>query len=64
MRLFLAIVDTGSFAGAARTLGRAASVVSYGIANLEAQLGLELFEREGTKKPVLSAAMGSMLADV
>jgi len=40
------------------------SVVSYGIANLEAQLGLELFEREGTKRPVLSGAMGSMLADV
>ncbi|CAN5390283.1 LysR family transcriptional regulator [soil metagenome] len=63
LRLFLAIVDTGSFAGAARTLGRAVSVVSYGIANLEAQLGLELFEREGTKKPVLSVAGRAVLAE-
>lgn len=63
LRLFLAIVDTGSFAGAARALGRAVSVVSYGIANLEAQLGLTLFEREGTKKPVLSSAGRAVLAE-
>ncbi len=40
-RSSLTIVETGSFAGAARKLGRATSVISYAIANLEAQLGLE-----------------------
>jgi DNA-binding transcriptional LysR family regulator len=60
LRIFLAIVDTGSFAGAARTLGRAVSVVSYGVANLEA---LDLFEREGTKKPMLSLAGRAVLAE-
>jgi hypothetical protein len=32
-------------AGAARRLDRAVSVISYGIANLESQLGAELLER-------------------
>lgn len=63
LRIFLAIVDTGSFAGAARRLGRAVSVISYGIANLEAQLGLVLFEREGTRKPLLTEAGRALLAD-
>ena len=40
--VFLAIVETGSFAGAARKLGRANSVISYAIANLESQLGSRL----------------------
>jgi hypothetical protein len=56
LRIFLAIVDTGSFAAAGRKLNRAVSVISYGIANLEAQLGLELFDREGTRKPQLTVA--------
>jgi DNA-binding transcriptional LysR family regulator len=63
LRIFLAIVDTGSFAGAARRLGRAVSVISYGIANLEAQLGLVLFDREGTRKPQLTEAGRALLAD-
>ena len=49
LRTFLAVVDSGSFAGAGRQLGRAVSVISYGIANLEAQLGVLLFDREGTR---------------
>ena len=36
LRIFLAIVDTGSFAAAGRKLNRAVSVISYGIAHLEA----------------------------
>ncbi len=56
LRIFLAIVDTGSFAAAGRKLNRAVSVISYGIGNLEAQLGLTLFEREGTHKPRLTLA--------
>jgi DNA-binding transcriptional LysR family regulator len=63
LRIFLAIVDTGSFAGAGRRLGRAVSVISYGVANLEAQLGLILFEREGTRKPQLTVAGRALLSE-
>ena len=63
LRIFLAIADTGSFAGAGRKLKRAVSVISYGIANLEAQLGLTLFLREGTRKPQLTAAGRALLAE-
>lgn len=64
LRIFLAIVDTGSFAAAGRRLNRAVSVISYGIANLETQLGLTLFEREGTRKPKLTVAGRAVLAEV
>jgi DNA-binding transcriptional LysR family regulator len=63
LRIFLAIVDTGSFAAAGRKLNRAVSVISYGIANLEAQLGVLLFEREGTRKPVLTTAGRAVLSE-
>ena len=59
--VFLAIVDAGSFSGAARQLGRAVSVVSYAIAALETQLGVSLFEREGSRRPVLTEAGRSIL---
>ena len=64
LRVFLAVVDTGSFAAAGRKLNRAVSVISYGVANLEAQLGLLLFEREGTRKPKLTVAGRALLAEV
>lgn len=63
LRIFLAVADGGSFAAAARQLNRAVSVISYGIANLEAQLGLELFERHGTRKPELTAAGRAVLSE-
>ena len=63
LRIFLAVVDEGSFAAAGRRLNRAVSVISYGIANLEAQLGLTLFERQGTRRPVLTAEGEAMLID-
>ena len=47
LRAFLAAVDTGSFSAAARALGRVPSAVSMAIANLEAELGLQLFDRSG-----------------
>jgi DNA-binding transcriptional LysR family regulator len=53
LRVFLAVVEEGSFAAAARKLGRATSVVSYSIANLEAQLGVSLTDAGRT---VLSEA--------
>jgi DNA-binding transcriptional LysR family regulator len=63
LRVFLAIVEAGSFVGAARRLGRATSVVSYAVANLEAQLGLELFDRVSTRKPRLTDAGRAILSD-
>jgi len=47
LRVFLAAVDHGSFSAAARTLRRVPSAVSMAIANLEAELGLPLFDRSG-----------------
>jgi DNA-binding transcriptional LysR family regulator len=63
LRVFLAVVDTGSFAAAGRKLNRAVSVISYGIAHLEAQLGIRLFDREGTRKPVLTVEGRAVLAE-
>ena len=63
LQVFQAIVEVGSFAAAARRLGRATSVVSYTIANLEAQLGLELFDRDTTRKPRLTEAGKAILGD-
>lgn len=63
IRLFLAVVDEGSFNAAARRLGRAISVISYGIASMEAQLGITLFDREGSRRPVLTDAGKAMLAN-
>ncbi len=53
--LFLAVLDHGSFSAAARSLGRVPSAVSMAIAHLEAELGLQLFERGG-REPRPSAA--------
>ncbi|WP_369523805.1 helix-turn-helix domain-containing protein [Sinorhizobium meliloti] len=44
LRVFLAVVDSGSVAGAACKLNHAVLVITYGVANLESQLDLELFE--------------------
>jgi DNA-binding transcriptional LysR family regulator len=63
LQVFLTVVDVGSFAGAARKLGRATSVVSYSIANLEAQLGVLLFDRESTRKPQLTEAGRAVLSE-
>jgi DNA-binding transcriptional LysR family regulator len=63
LQIFIAIVEAGSFAAAARKLGRATSVISYAVANLEAQLGLDLFDRDMTRKPQLTEAGRAMLAE-
>jgi hypothetical protein len=63
LRVFLTVVDVGGFAAAARKLGRATSVISYSIANLEAQLGLSLFDRESTRKPQLTGAGRTVLSE-
>jgi DNA-binding transcriptional LysR family regulator len=56
LRVFLSVVETGSFTAAAKRLGRAVSAVSYTIANLEQQLGVSLFDREHTRTPKLTEA--------
>ena len=61
--VFLAVVETGSFTGAGRQLGRATSVISYAIANLESQLGVTLFARAGTARPQLTEAGKAILSD-
>jgi DNA-binding transcriptional LysR family regulator len=63
LKVFLIVVETGSFAAAGRKLGRATSAISYAIANLEAQLGLPLFDRESTRKPILTEAGKAVLAE-
>ncbi|USD36597.1 LysR family transcriptional regulator [Ferrimonas sp. SCSIO 43195] len=53
LRMFVAAAEQGSFSAAARKLGKAQSVVSQGIANLEIDLNLTLFDRQG-RSPVLT----------
>ncbi len=59
LQIFLAVIESGSFAGAGRKLNRATSVISYGISNLEAQLGIELFDREATRRPAFDGSWKS-----
>ncbi len=47
LEAFTAAVETGSFSAAARRLGKAQSRISTAIANLEIDLGVELFHRSG-----------------
>ncbi|MEL6531200.1 MAG: LysR family transcriptional regulator [Pseudomonadota bacterium] len=63
LRIFIAVAEEGSFGGAARKMGRAVSAISYGIAQLEQQLAVTVFEREGSRKPVLTAAGEGLLAE-
>lgn len=63
IRVFLAVVETGSFSAAARKLNRRQSVISYTIANLEQQFGgLSLFDRSA-RRPVLTEAGRAILSD-
>ena len=45
LRAFIAAVDEGSFSAGARRLHRAQSAVSELVSNLEAQIGVQLFDR-------------------
>jgi DNA-binding transcriptional LysR family regulator len=63
LQILVTVADTGSFSAAGRKLNRAQSVISYAIANLEAQLGLKLFEREGTREPQLTDVGRATLED-
>ena len=60
LRTFIAAAEEGSFSAAGRKLRRAQSVVSQTLANLEAQLGVLLFDREG-RRPTLTAQGQALL---
>ncbi len=62
LKAFIAAAETGSFSAAARKLGKAQSRVSTAIANLEIDLGFDLFDRSA-KLPVLTKAGIAMLID-
>lgn len=51
--VFLIILNEGSFAAAARRLGRAQSAITYAVQKLEDQSGVILFDRSGYR-PVLT----------
>jgi len=64
LRTFLSVVEEGSFNGAARKSGRAISVISYAIGQLEAQLDVRLFEREGSRRPQLTEAGKALMGEI
>ena len=63
LNVLIHVVEAGSFAGAAREMNRAISVVSYTIGNLEAQLGMELFDRTTHRRSRLTQAGRMVLAE-
>jgi len=62
LRAFIAAVDEGSFSAGARRLRRAQSAVSELVSNLEAQLGVVLFDRS-ERYPKLTPAGVQLVAD-
>ena len=62
LRMFIAAADEGSFSAGGRRLRRAQSVISQTLANLEAQLGVKLFDRS-SRSPVLTSQGLALLAE-
>jgi DNA-binding transcriptional LysR family regulator len=62
LRTFIAAAEEGSFSAAGRKLRRAQSVVSQTLLNLEAQLGVILFDRS-ERYPKLTEAGVALLAE-
>ena len=60
LKSFVAAAEHGSFSEAGRVLGRAQSVISTHVGVLEAELGMELFNRKG-RLPVLTEAGRELL---
>lgn len=61
LRAFIAVAEEGSFSAAGRKLQRVQSAVSHAMANLEAALGVSLWDRS-TKVPTLTAQGKALLA--
>jgi DNA-binding transcriptional LysR family regulator len=57
----VAVVETGTFSGAAEQLGYTQSAVSQQVGTLERIVGASLFERPGGRRPVRLTAAGEML---
>ena len=62
LRTFIAAAEQGSFSAAGRKLRRAQSVVSQTLANLEAQLGVQLFDRRN-RFPALTTEGQALLRE-
>jgi len=62
LQVLITVVHEGSFAAAGRRLHRATSAISYSIASLEEQLGLQLFDRTNARRPKLTNAGETVLA--
>lgn len=61
LRALVAVAEEGSFSGAARKLRRVQSAISTAMANLEAELGVAVWDRS-TKVPKLTEAGRAVLA--
>ncbi len=55
LQVMLAVVEEGSFSGAARRLNRAQSAVTYAVQRLEEQLGAALFDRASYRASLTEA---------
>ncbi|GGP26662.1 LysR family transcriptional regulator [Silvimonas amylolytica] len=62
LRVFAEVVRAGSFLGAAKAIGRTQSAVSYTVATLEQQLGIQLFDRS-QYRPKLTPTGEALLGD-
>lgn len=62
LRAFVTAAEQGSFSGAARVLRKAQSAVSTQVSNLEDDLGVTLFSRQG-RNPVLTPAGERLLLE-
>ncbi|MGE6782269.1 LysR family transcriptional regulator [Ensifer adhaerens] len=62
MRTFVTVAESGSFRAGAVRLSRVQSAVSHAIANMEAELGVALFDRSG-HRPSLTAEGRALLAN-
>jgi len=62
LRIFIAAADEGSFSAGGRRLRRTQSVISQTLANLEAQLGVKLFDRS-SRSPILTPQGAALLAE-
>nr|WP_218177454.1 LysR family transcriptional regulator [Pseudomonas gingeri] len=63
MRLFVGVAEQRSFSAVAREQRKAQSAVSNGIALLEADLGVALFERSSGRQPKLTEAGAALLEE-
>ena len=64
LRVFAAVVDAGTHAGAGRALGLSQSTISETLSALERAVGVELFRKMGKGASALTEALQKHLADL